>query len=78
MDSYTAEDFATTLLDGAGTILPYVGAGVAAALALVMIFMGIRIGIRFFRVVVRGGNYDNDGNWSGKVGELNDYEKSKS
>ena len=47
--AYTPATFAADILAASGTILPYVGAGVAGGLALMFAFMGIRKGIAFFR-----------------------------
>lgn len=53
VDGYEVSDFSADLVAGAGTILPWVGAAVAAGVALMFIFMGIRKGLAFFKSTAR-------------------------
>lgn len=48
---YTPGDMTTDVLAAAGTILPYVGAGVGGAVLLLFVFLGIRAGFRWFMYV---------------------------
>jgi hypothetical protein len=54
MTTYDAAAFAADLATGATVILPWVGAGVGGGVALLLVFMGIRKGIGFFRSTARG------------------------
>lgn len=49
MDEYTPAELGASLLQGGAVVLPYVGAAVAGAVALLLLFLGIRKGIEFFR-----------------------------
>ena len=46
---YTPADFGTSIATAAGSIMPWVGAGVTGGLALGLIFLGIRKGLGFFK-----------------------------
>lgn len=53
-ETYDAAAFAADLAGSAATILPWVGAGVGGGVALLLVFMGIRKGIAFFKGTARG------------------------
>lgn len=46
---YTPVEFGASLLAGSATILPWVGAGVGGGVALMLVFLGIRKGVGFFK-----------------------------
>jgi len=52
-DPYSVATFAADLAAGAAGVLPWVGAGVAAAIVLMFAFMGIRKGLGFFRSIAK-------------------------
>ena len=66
MTGYTPADLAAALAAGIPTILAYVGAGVGAALALFVAFLGIRAAFRFFRDLtnLRKDGSSGGGGWS--------------
>lgn len=51
--AYTPALFLADLGTGAATVLPWVGAGVGGAVALLFAFMGIRKGFQFFRSIAK-------------------------
>jgi hypothetical protein len=55
MNGYTPGGLALLLAGAAGQILVWIGVAVAAALVLFGIYLGIRAGIRFFRLVSSSG-----------------------
>jgi len=48
-DAYSPATMLSDLTAGALTVLPWVGAGVGGAIALMFAFMGIKKGFQFFR-----------------------------
>lgn len=47
--TYGPGDMGADLLAAGATVLPWVGAGVGGGVALLVVFLGIRKGISFFR-----------------------------
>ena len=52
MIDYGFAEFGAQLLDGTADLLPWVAAGVSAAIVLMFAFMGIRIALAFFNELV--------------------------
>ena len=51
--AYSPATLLADLTAGVATVLPWVGAGVGAAIALMFAFMGIRKGLAFFKGIAK-------------------------
>ena len=66
LSTWGPSDLLTNLQTGAGIVLPWIGAAVAAAVVLFFAFLGIRRGFRFFRELAEDGFHRRNGGvrWS--------------
>lgn len=73
LTEYGPTEFVLQLTDGAGVILPWIGAGVGAGVLLLLIFLGIRQGVAFFS------NLANERAWDGQSDSIDsDWHPSNS
>ena len=57
MSSYDAVDMLAQLVAGIQVLLPWLGAAVGMGIALFLLFLGVRMGYRFFRDFVDDGEH---------------------